>query len=67
MQSKLAQLRSRICEHEMYLEERCDGETNLIVIPKRIAIEIALMIVDQWPVESAALMKDHIEELKKRM
>lgn len=67
MQSKLAQLRSGICEHEMYLEEKCDGETNLIVIPKRIAIEIALMIVDQWPVESAALMKNHIEELKKRM
>lgn len=67
MQSKLAQLRSGICEHEMYLEERCDGETNLIVIPKRVAIEIALMIIDQWPVESAALMKDHIEELKKRL
>ena len=67
MQSKLAQLRSGICEHEMYLEEVCDGETNLIVIPKRIAIEIALMIIDQWPVESAALMKDHIEEIKKRM
>lgn len=67
MQSKLAQLRSGICEHEMYLEEKCDGKTNSIVIPKRIAIEIALMIVDQWPVESAALMKDHIEELKKRL